>query len=190
MPWWPVWNLWDCMSRTVSSSLWRVKSDYEACGQSGTSGTAYRGQMAPPCGMWIACLPRLMPWLFPVSCIKHVSQAWCHGHHGASLELRCEDGWLQQFPRVPRGGDEGRTVDKGEERWARQGCLLSLFGCLPFLSYLSLLWCLEKRREWAGLGCPIVFHCLMVMSYPVFGVQKWERERGSKEKRKKEEWTV
>ena len=76
-------------------------------------------------------------------------------------------------------------MDKGEERWARQGCLLRLFGYLPFLSCLSLLWCLEKKREWAGLGCPVVFHCLMVMSCPFFGVQKREREGARKRERKK-----
>ena len=42
---------------------------------------------------------------------------------------------------------EMKTIQRREKRWARRGCLLSLFGYLPLRICMSLLRCPEKRTR-------------------------------------------
>ena len=42
---------------------------------------------------------------------------------------------------------EMKAIQGREKRWAKRGRLLSLFGCLPLRTCMSLLRCPEKRRR-------------------------------------------
>jgi len=101
---------------------------------------------------------------------------------------------------------EMKTIQRREKRWARRGCLLSLFGYLPLRICMSLLRCPEKRtrgtegwgkakkvdREKVGKAgmSGTVSHCLTLVSCPFFDARNGQRKRerggeGKSEKKKK-----
>ena len=94
---------------------------------------------------------------------------------------------------------EMKTIQRREKRWARRGCLLSLFGYLPLRICMSLLRCPEKRRRgtegWgkakkvdrekvgkAGMS-GTVSHCLTLVSCPFFDARNDQRKREREKER-------
>ena len=97
-----------------------------------------------------------------------------------------------------------KAIQGREKRWARQGRLLSLFGCLPLKICMSLLRCPEKRRRWtegSGKGqesgqrkggqggdqpSGTVSHCLTLVSCPFFDARNDQRKTEKERRRRKE----
>ena len=98
---------------------------------------------------------------------------------------------------------EMKTIQGREKRWARRGRLLSMFGCLPLRTCMSLVRCPEKeerdRTEAGGRAKKVdrekvgkagtsgtVSHCLTLVSCPFFDARNDQRERERERRRRKE----